>query len=145
MQVRVRVRSSKIEVRCASACEIIIEMRVCLRHTVKFLTTQRLIIIQFLFKQKVRKDIFSFNLICSLKNMYLKSIEIRNSMFTCCALNFKSSPLIIVCFHGQNNYKIGISAHCKLINIKVIKIYFVSYPIFECNLKVKSDKYLKDA
>ena len=37
-----RVRSSKIEVRCGSACGSIIEVRVCVRHTVKFLATQRL-------------------------------------------------------------------------------------------------------
>ena len=42
VRVRVRVRSSKIEVRCASACERIIEVRVCVRHTVKFLATQHL-------------------------------------------------------------------------------------------------------
>ena len=42
VQVRVRVRSGKIEVRCASACETIIEVRKCVRHTVKFLATQRL-------------------------------------------------------------------------------------------------------
>ena len=42
VRVRVRVRSSKIEVRCASACETIIEVRVCVRHTVKFLATQHL-------------------------------------------------------------------------------------------------------
>jgi hypothetical protein len=41
-KVRVRVRSSKNEVRCASACETIIKVRVCVRHTVKFLATQRL-------------------------------------------------------------------------------------------------------
>ena len=41
-KVQVRVRSSKIEVRCASACETIIEVRVCVRHTVKFLATQGL-------------------------------------------------------------------------------------------------------
>ena len=44
VRVRVRVRSSKIEVRCGSACGSIIEVRVCVRHTVKFLTTQRLIL-----------------------------------------------------------------------------------------------------
>ena len=43
MQLRVRVRSSKIEVQCASACETIIEVRVCVRHTVKFIVTQRLV------------------------------------------------------------------------------------------------------
>ena len=43
VRVRVRVRLSKIEVRCASACETIIEVRVCVRHTVKFLATQHLI------------------------------------------------------------------------------------------------------
>ena len=42
--MRVRVRSSKIEVRCGSACGSIIEVRVCVRHTVKFLATQHLII-----------------------------------------------------------------------------------------------------
>ena len=42
VRVRVRVRSSKIEVRCGSACEKIIEVRVCVRHTVKFLATQHL-------------------------------------------------------------------------------------------------------
>ena len=42
VRVRVRVRSSKIEVRCASACERIIEVRVCVRHAVKFLATQHL-------------------------------------------------------------------------------------------------------
>ena len=42
VRVRVRVRSSKIEVRCASACERINEVRVCVRHTVKFLATQHL-------------------------------------------------------------------------------------------------------
>ena len=36
------MRSSKIEVRCASACETMIKVRVCVRHTVKFLATQRL-------------------------------------------------------------------------------------------------------
>ena len=44
VRVRVRVRSSKIEVRCASACERIIEVRVCVRHTVKFLATQHLVL-----------------------------------------------------------------------------------------------------
>ena len=44
VRVRVRVRSSKIEVRCASACETIIEVRVCVRHTVKILATQHLLI-----------------------------------------------------------------------------------------------------
>ena len=34
------VRSSKNEVRCASACETIIKVRVCVRHTVKFIATQ---------------------------------------------------------------------------------------------------------
>ena len=43
-KVRVRVRSSKIEVWCASACERIIEVRVCVRHTVKFLATQHLVL-----------------------------------------------------------------------------------------------------
>jgi hypothetical protein len=42
VRVRVRVRSSKIEVRCESACGSIIEVRVCVRHTVKFLATQHL-------------------------------------------------------------------------------------------------------
>jgi hypothetical protein len=42
VRVRVRVRSPKNEVRCASACEKIIKVRVCVRHTVKFLATQRL-------------------------------------------------------------------------------------------------------
>ena len=42
VRVRVRVRSSKIEVRCGSACGSIIEVRVCVRHTAKFLATQRL-------------------------------------------------------------------------------------------------------
>ena len=42
VRVRVRVRSSKIEVRCGSACGSIIEVRVCVRHTVKFLATQHL-------------------------------------------------------------------------------------------------------
>ena len=37
-----RVRSSKIEVRCGSACGSIIEVRVCVRHTAKLLATQRL-------------------------------------------------------------------------------------------------------
>ena len=41
-KVRVRVRSSKNEVRCASACETIIKVRVCVRHTVKSIATQRL-------------------------------------------------------------------------------------------------------
>ena len=41
-KVRVRVQSSKYEVRCASACETITKVRVCVRHTVKFLATQRL-------------------------------------------------------------------------------------------------------
>ena len=41
-EVRVRVRSSKIEVRCESACGSVIEVRVCVRHTAKFLATQRL-------------------------------------------------------------------------------------------------------
>jgi hypothetical protein len=45
--VRVRVRLSKIEVRCESACETIIEVRVCVRHTVKFLATQRLVATYF--------------------------------------------------------------------------------------------------
>ena len=45
MRVRVRVRSSKNDVRCASACETIIKVRVCVRHTVKFLATQHLIIL----------------------------------------------------------------------------------------------------
>ena len=43
VQVQVRVRSSKIKVRCASACETIIEVQVCVRHTVKFLATKRLV------------------------------------------------------------------------------------------------------
>ena len=42
--MRVRVRSSKNEVQCASACETIIRVRVCVHHTVKFLATQRLIL-----------------------------------------------------------------------------------------------------
>ena len=41
-----RVRLSKIEVRCESACKTIIEVRVCVRHTVKFLATQRLVVMQ---------------------------------------------------------------------------------------------------
>ena len=41
-EVRVRVLSSKIEVRCESACGSVIEVRVCVRHTVKSLATQRL-------------------------------------------------------------------------------------------------------
>ena len=45
--MRVRVRSSKNDVWCASACETIIKVRVCVRHTVKFLATQRLIIGHF--------------------------------------------------------------------------------------------------
>ena len=40
--MRVRVRSSKNEVRCASACGTIIKVRVCVRHTVKILATQHL-------------------------------------------------------------------------------------------------------
>ena len=32
----------KIEVRCASAFETIFEVRLCVRHTIKFLATQRL-------------------------------------------------------------------------------------------------------
>ena len=47
VRVRVRVRSSKNEVRCASACETIIKVRVCVRHTVKFLATQHLQIKDF--------------------------------------------------------------------------------------------------
>jgi hypothetical protein len=43
VRVRVRVRSSKIEVRCESACGKIIKVRVCVRHTVKFLATQHLV------------------------------------------------------------------------------------------------------
>ena len=42
VRVRVRVRSSNTEVRCASVCETIIEVRVCVRHTVKILATQHL-------------------------------------------------------------------------------------------------------
>ena len=42
VRVRVRVRLSKIEVRCGCACETTIEVRVCVRHTVKFLATQHL-------------------------------------------------------------------------------------------------------
>ena len=45
VRVWVRVRSSKIEVRCASACET--KLRVCVRRTVKFLATQRLIVTNF--------------------------------------------------------------------------------------------------
>ena len=41
VRVRVRVRLSKIEVRCGSACGSIIEVRVCVRHTAKYLATQR--------------------------------------------------------------------------------------------------------
>ena len=44
VRVRVRVRSSKNEVRCASACGTIIKVRVCVRHTVKILATQHLLI-----------------------------------------------------------------------------------------------------
>ena len=40
-----RVRLSKIEVRCASACETIKKVRLCVRHTVKVLATQRLLLI----------------------------------------------------------------------------------------------------
>ena len=40
--MQVRVRSTKIEVRCASTCEMIIEVRVCVHHTVNLLATQRL-------------------------------------------------------------------------------------------------------
>ena len=47
VRVRVRVRLPKIEVQCASACETIIEVRKCVRHTVKFLATQRLIVLAF--------------------------------------------------------------------------------------------------
>ena len=47
--MRVRVRSSKSEVRCASACIAIIEVRVCVRRTVKFLATQHLELILFFF------------------------------------------------------------------------------------------------
>ena len=43
VRVRVRVRSLKIEVRCESACGSVIEVRVCVRHTAKFLATQRLL------------------------------------------------------------------------------------------------------
>ena len=43
VRVRVRVRSSKIEVRCASACETNIEVRVCVRRTVQSLATQHLL------------------------------------------------------------------------------------------------------
>ena len=42
MRVQVRVRSTKIEVRCASTCEMIIEVRVCVQHTVNLFATQRL-------------------------------------------------------------------------------------------------------
>jgi hypothetical protein len=45
--VRVQVRLSKIEVRCASACETIIKVRLCVRHTVKILATQRLLSYHF--------------------------------------------------------------------------------------------------
>ena len=38
------MRSSKSEVRCASACVAIIEVRVCVRRTVRFLATQRLVV-----------------------------------------------------------------------------------------------------
>ena len=57
-KVRVRVRSSKIEVRCASACETNIKVRVCMRHTVKFLATQHLIVSDYsLFRHLVfRQD-----------------------------------------------------------------------------------------
>ena len=34
------MRLSKIEVRCASACEAIIKVRKCVRHTAKILATQ---------------------------------------------------------------------------------------------------------
>ena len=44
-KVRVQVRSSKIKVRCASACEKIIEVRVWVRHTVKILATQHLLLV----------------------------------------------------------------------------------------------------
>ena len=44
VRVRVRVRSTKIEVRWASACETIFDVRVCVRRTVNFLATQRLFI-----------------------------------------------------------------------------------------------------
>ena len=52
VRVRVRVRSSKIDVRCGSACGSIIEVRVCVRHTVKFLTTQRLVVLGSLLIQR---------------------------------------------------------------------------------------------
>ena len=42
VRVQARVRLSKIEVRCGSACRSIIEVRVCVRHTAKYLATQRL-------------------------------------------------------------------------------------------------------
>ena len=42
-KVRVRVRLSKIDVQCGSVCGSIFEVRVCVRHTVKILATQRLI------------------------------------------------------------------------------------------------------
>ena len=57
-KVRVRVRSSKIEVRCASAGERIIEVRVCVRHTVKFLATQHLMILLEVSKTREKKSIF---------------------------------------------------------------------------------------
>ena len=42
---KVRVRLSKIEVRCGSACGSIIEVRVCVRHKAKYLATQRLVVV----------------------------------------------------------------------------------------------------
>ena len=42
VRVRVQVRSSKIEVWCGSACRSVFEVRLCVRHTVKILATQRL-------------------------------------------------------------------------------------------------------
>ena len=64
VRVRVRVRSSKIEVRCESACGTIIEVRVCVRHTVNILATQHLLPIDFdgakVYCQKI--EIFNFDM-----------------------------------------------------------------------------------
>ena len=40
-----RVQSSKIEVRCAGGCGTFIEVRVWVRHTVKILATQHLLLV----------------------------------------------------------------------------------------------------
>ena len=98
VRVRVRVRSSKIEVRCGSACGTIIEVRVCVRHTVNILATQHLekmpcilILFNLILLLQSRDDIGDGHVMEPLVEKYVKffrSILHRNNYyfakFVCC-------------------------------------------------------------